>query len=70
MGTDPAMPVIFDNQTIHSGMPIRLELAARFVAAMLTQEKIPLPDKAAGIGLLYADVLIEQYNKQNGNDQQ
>lgn len=47
----------------YAGMPIRLELAARFMAALLANGGTIVPDKAADLALLYADILIKEYNQ-------
>lgn len=47
----------------YAGMPIRLELAARFMAALLSRHELPLPDKATDVALMYANSLIEKYNQ-------
>lgn len=62
---NPAYPVITPSGNYYSGIPLRLEIASRFMAAIL-----PMPGRRGDTAettcakcLKLADQLIEQHNK-------
>ena len=68
---DPLFPCTEYGDTdisISTGVPIKLEIAARFHAALLTDTNYGYqdPEDRARVALREADALINEYNKQEG----
>ena len=67
--TDPIMPILAGQGTrvYGTGIPLKLELASRFLSAIMAQSEIPMgmfKEETIKRSLDIADELINEYNKQ------